>query len=32
AFARNGFSFEIGKKVFGMSFEDAEEVILSGRL
>jgi len=32
AFARNGFSFEIGKKVFDMSFEDAEEVILSGRL
>ena len=32
AFARNGFSFEIGKKVFEMSFEDAEEVILSGRL
>ncbi|MBW9052101.1 recombination regulator RecX [Rhizobium mesosinicum] len=32
AFARNGFSFEIGKKVFDMSFEEAEEVILSGRL
>jgi len=32
AFARNGFSFEIGKKVFEMSFEDAEEVILAGRL
>ncbi|PDS29488.1 recombination regulator RecX [Rhizobium phaseoli] len=32
AFARNGFSFEIGRKVFDMSFEDAEEVILSGRL
>ncbi|NYJ13635.1 regulatory protein [Rhizobium leguminosarum] len=32
AFARNGFSFEIGKKLFEMSFEDAEEVILSGRL
>ncbi|MBX4967678.1 recombination regulator RecX [Rhizobium binae] len=32
AFARNGFSFEIGRKVFDMSFEEAEEVILSGRL
>jgi regulatory protein len=32
AFARNGFSFEIGRKVFEMSFEDAEEVILAGRL
>ena len=32
AFARNGFSFEIGKRVFEMSFEDAEEVILAGRL
>ncbi|QKK31521.1 recombination regulator RecX [Rhizobium indicum] len=31
AFARNGFSFDIGKKVFDMSFEDAEEVILAGR-
>ncbi|SCB57877.1 regulatory protein [Rhizobium aethiopicum] len=32
AFARNGFSFEIGRKVFEMSLEDAEEVILTGRL
>ncbi|MBX4866102.1 recombination regulator RecX [Rhizobium bangladeshense] len=32
AFARNGFSFEIGRKVFDMSFDDAEEVILAGRL
>jgi len=32
AFARNGFSFEIGKTIFEMSFEDAEEVILAGRL
>jgi regulatory protein len=32
AFARNGFSFEIGRRVFEMSFEDAEEVILAGRL
>ncbi|QWW68040.1 recombination regulator RecX [Rhizobium sp. WYJ-E13] len=32
AFARNGFGFEIGRKVFEMSFEDAEEVILAGRL
>ncbi|WP_064681481.1 recombination regulator RecX [Rhizobium bangladeshense] len=31
AFARNGFSFEIGRKVFEMSFEDAEEVIFAGR-
>jgi regulatory protein len=31
AFARNGFSFDIGRKVFEMSFEDAEEVILAGR-
>ncbi|MBY5916261.1 recombination regulator RecX [Rhizobium leguminosarum] len=30
-FARNGFSFDIGRKVFDMSFEDAEEVILAGR-
>jgi regulatory protein len=31
AFARNGFSFDIGRKVFDMSFGDAEEVILAGR-
>ncbi|MBY5547879.1 recombination regulator RecX [Rhizobium leguminosarum] len=31
AFARNGFSFDIGRKVFDMSVEDAEEVILAGR-
>lgn len=31
AFARNGFSFDIGRKVFEMSFEDAEEIILAGR-
>ncbi|MBY3234834.1 recombination regulator RecX [Rhizobium sp. 25PS6] len=31
AFARNGFSFDIGRKVFDMSVEDAEEVILTGR-
>ena len=31
AFARNGFSFDIGRRVFDMSFEDAEEVILAGR-
>ncbi|MBY3046357.1 recombination regulator RecX [Rhizobium leguminosarum] len=31
AFARNGFSFDIGRKIFDMSFEDAEEVILAGR-
>ncbi|MBB3352144.1 regulatory protein [Rhizobium sp. BK049] len=32
AFARNGFSFDIGRKVFDMSLEDAEEVILACRL
>lgn len=32
AFARNGFSFEIGRKVFEMTFEDAEEIIFAGRL
>ncbi|MGO8077023.1 recombination regulator RecX [Rhizobium leguminosarum] len=32
AFARNGFSFDIGRKVFDMSFEDAEEIIFAGRL
>ncbi|MBY5696115.1 recombination regulator RecX [Rhizobium leguminosarum] len=31
AFARNGFSFDIGRKVFEMSVEDAEGVILAGR-
>ncbi|MBY5762273.1 recombination regulator RecX [Rhizobium laguerreae] len=31
AFARNGFSFDIGRKVFEMSAEDAEEIILAGR-
>ncbi|MBY5388661.1 recombination regulator RecX [Rhizobium johnstonii] len=31
AFARNGFSFDIGRKVFDMSFEDAEEIIFAGR-
>lgn len=30
AFARSGFSFDIGKKVFAMSFEDAEEVLANG--
>ncbi|ABC89077.1 DNA repair regulator protein [Rhizobium etli CFN 42] len=32
AFARNGFSFDIGRKVFDMSLEDAEDVILARRL
>ena len=32
AFARNGFGFEIGRKVFEMTFEDAEEIIFAGRL
>ncbi|PKA44050.1 recombination regulator RecX [Rhizobium sullae] len=31
AFARNGFSFEIGKKVFGMSASEAEEVLETRR-
>lgn len=31
AFARSGFSFEIGKKVFEMSFEEAEEALLPDR-
>jgi len=30
SFARSGFSFDIGKKVFAMSFEDAEEVLANG--
>lgn len=30
AFARSGFSFDIGKKVFAMTFEDAEEVLANG--
>ncbi|OJF92330.1 recombination regulator RecX [Pararhizobium antarcticum] len=30
AFARNGFAFDIGKTVFGMDREEAEEIILSG--
>jgi regulatory protein len=31
AFARNGFGFEIGKRVFDMSFEEAEEALLPDR-
>lgn len=31
AFARSGFSFEIGKRVFGMSLDEAEEVLDAGR-
>jgi regulatory protein len=30
AFARQGFSFEIGKRVFAMSRDEAEELVLSG--
>lgn len=30
AFARQGFSFEIGKQVFAMGREDAEELLLAG--
>jgi len=30
AFARNGFAFEIGRAVFGMDRDEAEEIILSG--
>ena len=31
AFARAGFSFEIGKRVFDMALEDAEEALDAGR-
>ncbi|WP_117193389.1 recombination regulator RecX [Rhizobium terrae] len=31
AFARAGFSFEIGKKVFEMSFDDAQQALEAGR-
>jgi regulatory protein len=31
AFARAGFSFDIGKRVLGMAFEDAEEILDAGR-
>ena len=31
AFARGGFSFEIGKRVFAMTLEEAEEVLDAGR-
>ncbi|MDO9418091.1 recombination regulator RecX [Pararhizobium sp.] len=30
AFARNGFAFEIGKRVFEMTAEDAEELLAAG--
>lgn len=32
AFARAGFSFELGKRVFAMSFDEAEEILIAGRL
>jgi regulatory protein len=32
AFARNGFAFEIGRKVFHMEREEAEDIILSGTM
>jgi regulatory protein len=31
AFARNGFGFSLGKMVFNMSLEEAEEILGSGR-
>lgn len=31
AFARGGFSFELGKRVFSMSFDEAEEILIVGR-
>lgn len=31
AFARAGFSFEIGKRVLHMAFEDAEDILEAGR-
>lgn len=31
AFARGGFSFEIGKRVFAMSLEEAEDLLAAGR-
>ncbi len=31
AFARGGFSFEIGKKVYAMSREEAEDILVGGR-
>ncbi len=30
AFARNGFAFEIGNRIFNMDREEAEEILLSG--
>lgn len=32
AFARGGFSFELGKRIFAMSFDEAEEILIAGRL
>jgi regulatory protein len=32
AFARGGFGFDLAKKVFGMSLEDAEEILFSRRV
>ena len=32
AFARGGFSSEIGRRVFAMSLEEAEEILIAGRL
>ncbi|MEI2296603.1 recombination regulator RecX [Ensifer sp. MJa1] len=31
AFARGGFSFELGKRVFAMSLEEAEDILIEGR-
>lgn len=32
AFARGGFGFDLAKRVFGMSLEDAEEILVSRRV
>ena len=32
AFARGGFGFDLAKRVFGMSLEDAEEILVSRRI
>ncbi|MBD9494592.1 MULTISPECIES: recombination regulator RecX [Ensifer] len=31
AFARGGFSFELGKRVFAMSVDEAEDILFAGR-
>lgn len=32
AFARGGFGFDLAKKVFNMSLEDTEEILINGRV